>query len=1036
MWNENNPDNNSNSNQNIGTYHNTYSPNFTIDDNEINSFNNSNIRHFKKYHDGVTEDNNIDINYNNYNDCEDKNKKKWKLILFILLVLIIIILAIFLVIKIFLKPSTKKEPIKASLDNSIKNIYIEGEDISPSFNGEIYDYYVLTDKEELSIKCDLGKDSSNVVGCNETIKLNNLAYYIHQIYSENGTLYRINIKTKDNKDENLISIDSISGLDKKTNNSVTIKVNASSKSGGLSYSIDNGLTYQTSNTFVINENKKIYLIVRDKYGNLTPVREIDVNNIDEEIPTANIEIIKSSTDSVTIAVFGKDDSNNLLYSFNDQEFTTKNTLELEASGQIRVKVKDDAGNISGELSIFVRKSDFINKTKYIATFHKNGSIISNSYAICTNQNNGCTITLPNIEREGYEILGWSKDKNSHNPEYKAGERITLTDSIDLYAITKKEVSVIFDYNGILPNKHQKNCTLYGEDKCNVEVPSFTFDKGKIIGWNLYNDSESVLVSSGNKYSVSENTVLYALAYSTIQMSFDKNGADSISSTSMNCRVINNNEGCHVTLPIIKKDGAEVLGWSTDPNAKEAEYRNDSKSLINESIKLYAITRSVVNIDFDKNGADSITNTRVTCTYYNKDKSCNIKTPIIRRNGASIIGWDKDSNSHNATLGQDETITVKKSAKYYAITSVPISIYFDRNGATAIGFTNQSCTYYNASQGCSIDTPSITRNGWKIVGWNKSKNGTSAELRANSTGTVSKSATYYAVTSKSATATFNTYSADSLYGCSETTADGCQATCNYYNSASSCKVKVPYIMSKGNEVQLFSTSTNISTLSGYTPGTDLSISADITLYAIVKNYYRHYTFSIVKTQTFGHVPFETEAGCSSAVYNNYYSFVNRLYNSVPYIFGAGKVTFAGKSAFQSTWGSDSAGMTYGKVIGYRNVDVICPTNFDRYYLKTIVHELTHAWDSYYKLKYGEYLSSMSDVVALYNKYSKMSSSNRPLRDYSYSNKFEFIADMYSWYYFLYIDSTYAPSQVTANKYYPSDMKKVMEKYIKIAKNGYK
>ena len=74
------------------------------------------------------------------------------------------------------------------------------------------------------------------------------------------------------------------------------------------------------------------------------------------------------------------------------------------------------------------------------------------------------------------------------------------------------------------------------------------------------------------------------------------------------------------------------------------------------------------------------------------------------------------------------------------------------------------------------------------------------------------------------------------------------------------------------------------------------------------------------------------------------------------------------------------------------------------------------------------------IKLYNKYRY--SSNRPLREYAYSSMGEFIADAYAWYYFLYIDTTNQPSIIKSNLYYPQDLKTTMEKYIKIAKNGYK
>ena len=153
-----------------------------------------------------------------------------------------------------------------------------------------------------------------------------------------------------------------------------------------------------------------------------------------------------------------------------------------------------------------------------------------------------------------------------------------------------------------------------------------------------------------------------------------------------------------------------------------------------------------------------------------------------------------------------------------------------------------------------------------------------------------------------------------------------------------------------------------------------------------------------------------------------------------MFTAAKVTFTGENTFKTTWGASYAGMTYGAAIGYRNVDIKCSSSNTEYYYHTIVHELTHAWDSYYQAKKDYRLSETQDFINLFNKYKN--ASNRPLREYSYSNIAEFVADVYSWYYFLYIDPTYRPRIVSSNTYFPQDMKNVIEKYIKIAKNGYK
>ena len=957
-----------------------------------------------------------------------KNKKLIKLlILFIFFVILIIILL--LVIMNFVNK-------KSINDNSLKKIYIKNEKMSPEFNNKVYDYYVLTEKDVIEIKCDINEKKSNIIGCNKKINLDNKVYYIHQIIMSDGTIYKINIKKKEDNAEELISIDSIEGIDKKSNTSIKMKVNASSKSGELTYSIDNGLTYQTENEFIINENKRIFLIVRDKYGNTSPVREININNIDKVVPNFDIEITNSNKDSVTITVFGKDNDNNLLYSFNGGKFSKNNSFEVKESRIIKIQIKDRAGNVSEVKNFSINENDFVSNKKHVVIYHNNGSIINKYYSICSIEKDNCNIILPTITRDGYEILGWSKNKNSINPEYKVNDEINVEKDMDLYAITRKDVSVIFDYNGLGSEQNIIKCKVYGEEKCEVDVPSFTFDKGKIIGWNIYRDSESVLLSSKNKYYTNEDTTFYALAYTNLNLSFDKNGSEYISNTKIKCKVINNNDGCYVNLPLIKKEGAEILGWSTNPNDTQAEYPINKKSLIKNNLKLYAITKTIVDIDFYKNGADSISNNRQSCIFYNKNKSCTINTPIINRKDSKIIGWNTDKKSHSSIYKEKEEISVSENNKYYAITEVPVNISFSKNGATDISFVNYSCLYYNEEHGCLVSTPTIIRNGWNIIGFSKDKNSKVSEINANSSISISKSGTYYAITSKTVTAHFDKNNADSLLGCTKQESSGCQEKCTIYNTSSSCGVKAPYIISKGNEVQLFSSASNNNTLSGYTPGSYIYISSDINLYAIVNNYYRKNTYSIIKSNTYGHVPFEVESGCMQNIYNNYLAFVNRLYKISPYIFEAGKVTFAGKKTFESTWSAGSAGMTYGRVVGYRNVDIICPNKYDRYYLKTIVHELTHAWDSYYKLRYGSYLNSMPDIIALYNKYSKISSSNRPLRDYSYSSKSEFVADMFAWYYFLYLDSTYTPSIIANKSYYPSDMKNVMEKYIKIAKNGYK
>lgn len=956
------------------------------------------------------------------------NPNKKILIKIILILLIVLILIIGIVFFMSFKGSTSKKMY-------LENIEIENNEYLPEFDKDIYDYYLLTDDKKINIECDISK-KLEVTGCGEEIDLTNYSNYIHQIIVNDETIYNINIKVKEYADEKTLAITSIDGLDEDySNENKRISVQVESENEIKGYSFDNGLTYQQSNSLLVEENQVLDIIVKDEYENVTPTKRVYVTNIDKTLPTGTIIKEKSSSKEITLKVIGKDEESGIEeYEWNNG--SNKDSIKITKPGTYSVVITDKAKNESEEITIDIEEDDFTNKKQLSALFYLNGSeAIANDYLVCSTSDDSCNITLPTIERESSEIIGWSTKKDATKAKYKVNEKITLTENIKLYAITKKRVIVDFEENGVDHlSSNREDCTYYNDEKyCYVTVPKISYSNGKIIGFNTSSDSETLLVGPNSKIRVSDNTTFYALAFKKITVSFNKNGADSISSTKEICRLEKGSTICTIKTPNISRDNSNIIGWSTNKNATTATIKPNTEIEVNSDKTYYAITKKNVTITFNKNGADSIGATSLTCSFYNDKKSCTVKMPSIKRNNAVIVGWHTNKNSKDAELEVNDTITVNKNKTYYAISFKEVSANFEANGSEYISSTYEKCTYYNNENGCSILTPDIERSSWNIVGWHTNKNASSALAKKNSEMIIKDDSTYYAITYKEVKVTIEKNNADSLGNCQETTSTGCISRCKIYNLNTSCNVNLPYIYSKGNEVQYFSTTSDPSTKSGYSPALPITVKGNVKVYAIVDNRYRKSTYSIVKTKKYNYTAFETESGCPSSVYNNYYSFTDRAYQKVPYIFRASKVTFSGNTTFNNTWGNYS-GMTYGGGLGYRNVDVKCPTTYSTYYLHTIIHELVHSWDNYYKAQKGSSLSEMSDIRALHSKYKN--AGNRPLRDYSYTNYAEFVADMYSWYYFLYLDTSVRPNVVTQNTYYPSDMKKVMEKYISIAKNGYK
>lgn len=938
-------------------------------------------------------------------------------LIFICALVILVILLFGIILFLYHKFNNQDENLTISFEN---NSFL------PNFDPDIYDYYLLTSDKEIKVKCSFGE--KEVIGCDEVIDLSNYSSYIHKIMVDD-LVYNFYIKVKESDSEKNISIDSLSIIPSSwTNKEIDLNVLATSSNKLISYSIDNGDSWQKSSSFKVKENGHYDIIVKDEYGNETAVRPLDISNIDEVSPVGEIIKAESSNDKIVLRVLAKDEESGISsYSWNDEKFSSKDSLIITKKGTYDVRIKDKAGNVSKRISINIKDSDFKDQKQFGVILYRNGADeLTNDFLVCSTNDKSCVVTLPNIIREDGKVLGFGNSSVEYNQE----EKITIDKNISLKALTEKKIVASFqDKTSVTP----RECTLHNNDKyCYITTPKISFSSGKVIGWNTKKDSNTLIASPNSKIKIYDDSTFYALTYKPLVVKFDKNGADSLSSEREECRLLNGETTCFVTLPNVKRKGSEVVGWSTDKNSKKATYGPNGEIEVDSDKTLYAITKKDISIHFEKNGADSLSSSLEKCSIYNTSKECTITTPKIYRNSGTVLGWNTSSSAHDSIISTNAKIVVDKDATYYAITSKKVSAKFYENGANSISNKTLSCTFYNNSNGCVVVTPSIIRSSWNILGWSTNKNATSASLKQDTKVTIKKNTNYYAITSKKVSARFNVNNADYLENC-DFNGDYCLKTCNIYNTNKSCSISLPYIYSTGNEVQFFSTNSDPSSTVGYSPSVSLNLFDNIELNAIVDNRYRKSTYNIVKTKKYGYTAVETDDGCPSNVYNNFYNFMDRLYNKVPYIFRAAKVTFTGTSNFTDTWGS-YAGMTYGTAVGYRNVDLKCPDKYSTYYLQTMVHELTHSWDSYFKAAYGTALSDTSDFKNLYNKYAK--ASRKPLRDYAYTNMSEFVADVYAWYYFLYIDTSNPPTVIKNNTYYPSDMKKVMEKYIKIAKNGYK
>ena len=501
-----------------------------------------------------------------------------------------------------------------------------------------------------------------------------------------------------------------------------------------------------------------------------------------------------------------------------------NVTEGIASGSAENTVKPSWGKLwaSMEADLY----DVGDSMEYDVTIENKGNIDAKLNDILTNvekENNEAVI----ITFSGYtkgEILKAGASKQVHvkieyNPEYEGGE-------------TSSEVEINFDY---VQNNNEKNPSdnqylvtydyqtnggtsadikeeYYGSGN-EVNLDNKAYKEGwTFVGWNTDKDAEVGLES----LQVKENTTLYAIYSKTLKVTYEKGeNIESIGKVEDSCNIYNNQTSCEITLPEINViENYTVDGWYKEnskvglPNEKYSI--KDNITLISKAKQnMYTVT-----YDYDTNGGTSASK---TSDLVQDDADVDL-TPTATKDGWTFVGWNTDKT---ATSGLTSLRVSSDNIVLYAIFSKEITLNFNSNGAT-ISDNSKTCTMYNNDESCEIITPSITRSGFEILGWGTSSNSQTAV--ANSAGKIEADSnnTYYAVTKKVITVTFNKGSHVSSVG-------SASEQCTILNSATNCQVTFPTITASSGYTSVGWSTTNGAS-SGTSAGSKLTVSSNATYYA--------------------------------------------------------------------------------------------------------------------------------------------------------------------------------------------------------------
>lgn len=353
-------------------------------------------------------------------------------------------------------------------------------------------------------------------------------------------------------------------------------------------------------------------------------------------------------------------------SSNDKVATVSSNGLIKGLSEGKAEITGTAQGINIKLNIEVIK----NKNKTITlNFDSNGvEKIGTTKEKCNSTGSGCKITLPSITRSNYNVLGWSKDKNSKIAEYKPGEKIIVYKDETYYAITSKEIKANFKANGASISESTKTCVIYNkETSCTIKTPNITRDRYNIIGWGNSVSSKTKVANINTSIILTEPSDFYAVTSRTLTATFNKNGAN-VAETSKNCTIYNTNASCSITSPDISRSGYNVVGWGDNSSSTTKSYNVKESIQLKDNITYYAITYKKLTATFNANKA-SISKDNATCNLYNLESSCNIDTPSISRTNYTALGWASSFDASTTITGSKGILSISSPATYYAITKI-------------------------------------------------------------------------------------------------------------------------------------------------------------------------------------------------------------------------------------------------------------------------------------------------------------------------------------------------------------------------------
>ncbi len=413
--------------------------------------------------------------------------------------------------------------------------------------------------------------------------------------------------------------------------------------------------------------------------------------------------------------------------------------------------------------------------------------------------------------------------------------------------------------------------------------------------------------------------------------------------------------------------------------------------LDDKNELYDNDDYTYKVTINLNGADKVDEEFVGCKN-DQDGKCIVTLPKAYRANAEIIGYDVNSDSHEAKYKENEKLELESNLELYVISKKENILHIVNDNIDYLEKNDLSCTTYNYEY-CNINVPGYNKKGYVNLGLATDKDATVGSYFPGNKIELHDSITLYPVFDD----------------------------------------KQFEVINVGKSFQYGNTILEVEHLS---PETNKRLQNILDAYKKAGvNINREYDEPDKEENMEIYTEILEKIKNKASFITNNYSKIFLLSWDSYFI----RNHYVMDGSFNYLLHHIRSAGTYGPA--WQNVEILCCRSekvndgfqpFTPY--EIVIHELAHVWDN----KSG--ISENEDIKAMYKKYKDdyyrrsitSSGANEKLfgRSNVYKDILEFFAYSYSWYYLKYID----PVDVYKDYDYPADLKNVMDKYTCLAKNS--